>query len=92
MDIAPYAGAIVTAIVAVVGAYVTMKNAWNEKLSALSIQIATLDTKLDGMMKQVEKHNSVLERTASLERDMKTAFARIGENRVEIDKLESKLG
>lgn len=37
-----------------------------------------------------DKHNNLIERTAVLERDMKTAFKRVDENKAEIAYLEHK--
>ena len=39
--------------------------------------------RLDNLEKKVEKHNNVVERTAILERDLKTAFRMIEEIKVE---------
>ena len=39
--------------------------------------------RLDNLEKKVEKHNNVVERTAVLERDMKTAFHLINEMKEE---------
>ena len=41
--------------------------------------------RLDNLEKKVEKHNNVLERTAALERDVKTAFRLIDELKEEED-------
>lgn len=91
MDITPYASAIVTAVIAIVGGYVAMKNANNAKLELLHVQIAELSTKIDGLTSQVEKHNNVLERVFKLESDMNTAYKRIDELKARDDKLESKI-
>ena len=37
-----------------------------------------------------DKHNNLIERTAVLERDMKTAWKRIDENKKEIEYMEHK--
>lgn len=91
MDIEPYIGAIVTIVIAVVGGYVAMKNANNAKFTELTAQIARLETKMDDLGERVEKHNSTIERTFALERDMKTAFMRIDELKGRDDKLEAKM-
>lgn len=79
MDLTPYIGPVVTALVFVVGSYVAMKNANNEKFNTLSVQIATLTTQVSDLKAETEKHNRVIERTYKLETDVKTAFKRIDE-------------
>ena len=46
--------------------------------------------KIDELMKKVEKHNQIIERTYKLESDMETAFHRIDEGRERIERLENK--
>lgn len=91
MDISPYLGAIVTVIVAIVGGYVAMKNANNEKFNSLSVQIASLSAQLVDLKEQVEKHNNVVERVYKTETDLHTAFKRIDELKERDDKLELKV-
>lgn len=43
--------------------------------------------KVDNLKEQVEKHNKLIERTAVVERDLKTAFSKIDENRAEIKEV-----
>lgn len=43
--------------------------------------------KVDNLKEQVEKHNKLIERTAFVERDLKTAFSKIDENRTEIKEV-----
>lgn len=45
--------------------------------------------KVDDLKKQVEKHNNLVERTAVVERDLKTAFNRIDETRADIRDLRA---
>jgi len=63
----------ISAILAAFGCYVAVTN-----------RLTKLETLIDNLTKTVEKHNKVVERTFILERDMKTAFMRIDENREEI--------
>ena len=91
VDITPYIGSIVTVIVAIVGGYVAMKNANNEKFGALSVQIAALSQQVTDLKEDVEKHNGVMEREYKLESDMHTAFKRIDELKARDDKLEEKM-
>ena len=46
-----------------------------------------LGYKVDELRKDVEKHNQLVERTAVIERDVKTAFNRIDENRDDIKEI-----
>lgn len=46
--------------------------------------------KVDDLKAQVEKHNNLVERVAYVERDLKTAFNRIDEQREEIKELRSE--
>ena len=91
MDITPYIGSIVTVIIAIVGGYVAMKNANNEKFSALSVQIAALSQQVTDLKEDVEKHNGVMEREFKLESDVHTAFKRIDELKAKDEKLEAKM-
>ena len=48
-----------------------------------------LGYKVDELRKDVEKHNQLVERTAVVERDVKTAFNKIDENREDIKEVRS---
>ena len=50
-----------------------------------------LGYKVDELKKQVEKHNNLVERTAVVERDLKTAFSRIDDIRDDITRLNDHL-
>lgn len=50
-----------------------------------------LGYKVDELKKQVEKHNSLVERTAVIERDLKTAFNKIDDMRDDIGRLTENL-
>jgi len=91
MDITPYVGSIVTIVIAIVGGYVAMKNANNQRFLELSTQIATLMAKVDDLKDTTEKHNQVMERTFHLESDMTTAFKRIDELKAKDERIEDKL-
>ena len=45
--------------------------------------------KVDELKKQVEKHNNLVEKVAVLERDNKTAFNKIDENRDDIKEIRA---
>lgn len=80
MDITPYLGTIVTVIITVGGVY-----------AAISSRLARLETKIESLVRETEKHNSVIERTFIVERDMKTAFSQIAELKKHDEKLEEKI-
>ena len=60
MDIAPVLGYIVTIVIAFGGFY-----------GMVSASLAKLETLIADLRRDVEKHNSVIERTYALEADMK---------------------
>ena len=45
--------------------------------------------KVDTLAQQVKEHNQLVERTAVVERDVKTAFNRIDENRQDIKEVRA---
>ncbi|MBP3883626.1 MAG: hypothetical protein J6D54_01635 [Olsenella sp.] len=77
MDITPYLGVIATVGLALVTFY-----------GAVSTRLARLETKLDDLVDDVQKHNGVVERTAILERDQKATWKQIDSMRREIHELE----
>ena len=91
MDISQLISPAVTALVAIVGAYIAMKNANNAKFEALSIQIAKLSQQVDDLKADVEKHNNVVERTFVVETNLHTAFKRIDELKDRDEKIEAKI-
>ena len=91
MDITPYLSPLVAAVIAIVGAYVAMKNANNAKFEALSIQIAKLTQQITDLRSDVEKHNNVVERTFVVETNLHTAFKRIDELKERDEKIEAKI-
>ena len=60
MDYMSLASPVVSALIAIAGAYVAMRNATNQKFEDLRVQIAELSTKIDGLTTQVEKHNNFI--------------------------------
>lgn len=50
----------------------------------LTVQIASLATKVDDLRGDVSKHNDLIERTFKLESDLQTAFHRIDELRDDV--------
>lgn len=86
-----YISAIVTAVVAIVGAYVAMKNANNKKFEELGIQIARISQQVEDLKSDVEKHNQVVERTVKVENSLSAAWHRIDELREKDEKIEAKM-
>lgn len=80
--IAPIASGVISAIVAAFGCYVAITN-----------RLTRVETLIETLNKNVEKHNNMVERMAVVERDLQTAFTRIDENKTEIKYLEAvKIG
>ena len=68
MDLTPYIGTIVTVIIAVGSVY-----------AAISSRLTRLETLIEGLTMQVEKHNSVVERTFKLETEVVNIYHRLDE-------------
>lgn len=80
MDITPYIGTIATVIIAFLSFYGMMAS-----------RFSRMEEKVDNLVKQVEKHNNVVERTAKVEGDLNTAFKRIDELKARDDKIEGRI-
>lgn len=80
--IAPMASGIISAIVAAFGVYVAITN-----------RLTKLETLIEELRKDTEKHNHVIERTFKMESDLNTAFKHLDEQRNRISRLENvKIG
>lgn len=73
----PVASAMLSAACAAVGVYV-----------AIIKRLSVLETKMDVLSANVDKHNSVIERTYRLETDVATAWKRHDELAERVDRLE----
>lgn len=72
----------VTALLTAIGVY-----------AGIVKQLTKLETKMDDLAKQVEKHNSIVERTFKLESDMSTQWRRYDELKERVERLEDvKIG
>ena len=80
MDITPYIGTIVTVVIAVGSVY-----------AAISSRLARLETQIENLIHETNKHNQVIERTFVVERDIKTAFSQIADLKKHDEKLEEKI-
>lgn len=91
MDITPYIGTIVTVIIAVGGVYAAITS----RLTRLETIIVDNDkmtqSQVADLRRDVEKHNSVIERTYKLESDVSTAFKRIDELKDADKRLEDRI-
>lgn len=80
--IGPIASGVISALVAAFGVYVAITN-----------RLTKLETLIEELRRDVEKHNSVVERTFRTEGDLRTAFKHLDEQRDRIKRLESvKIG
>lgn len=80
--IGPIASGVISALVAAFGVYVAITN-----------RLTKLETLIEELRKDVEKHNHVIERTFKMESDLNTAFKHIDEQRDRIRRLENvKIG
>ena len=68
-----------TALLTALGVYVGMSN-----------QLAVLKVEMQNLTKQVEKHNSVVERTYRLETNDETMWRRFDELRDRVERLEEQ--
>ena len=77
MDITPYIGTIVTVVISVGAVY-----------AAITSRLTRLETMIVELSKKTDKHNNVIERTFTLEADLKTAFRNIDEIKERLDRIE----
>lgn len=77
--IAPIASGIVSAIVAAFGVYVAITN-----------RLTKLETLIDQLRDEVEKHNQMVERTYKLEADSETSWKRYDELTARVERLENR--
>ncbi len=77
MDWTPFIGPVVTALIAAGGTY-----------AAVSAKLARLEQCITDLRRDVEKHNSIIERTYKLESDTATAFHRIDEIRDDLHEIK----
>ena len=73
MDITPYLGPIVTALIAFGATY-----------AAFSARLTKLETMIEDLRRDVEKHNQVVERTYKLETEVDNLYHRYEELRTDV--------
>jgi len=79
MDITPYLGPIVTALIAFGATY-----------AAFSARLTKLETMIEDLRRDVEKHNQVVERTYKLETEVDNLYHRYDELRTDVK--DAKIG
>lgn len=77
--LAPIASGIIGAIISAFGVYVAITN-----------RLTRLETLIDQLRDEVEKHNAIVERTYRLEADAATIWKRHDELTGRVERLESK--
>ncbi len=80
MEFTPNIGDVITILIAAIGFY-----------GMVSTRLARTEQHIADLANDVEKHNSVIERTFKLESDVNTAFKRIDELKARDEKIESKI-
>ena len=76
-----YISPLVSAILAIFGAYLATKRAAEARAQKSAEQIARLETKVDLLSERVEKHNKIIERTYKLETEVDNLHHRLDEIR-----------
>ena len=82
---------IVIAIIGAIPALITAVVSIVLNNRVLNVKLEMLQKQFDKMEQKLDKHNQVVERVAILERDNKTAFNGIDENREEISHLRDQI-
>ena len=77
--VAPIASGIVGAVVSAFGVYVAITN-----------RLTKLETLIDQLRDEVEKHNAIVERTYKLEADSATSWKRYDELTARVERLEQR--
>ena len=102
MDITPYIGTIVTALITAGATYAAIVSRLSKlevridhvernqiDTNTLSAQIAALSQKVDDLRDDVSQHNKVVERTYKTENDLDTMWKRHDELKERIHELEA---
>lgn len=80
VDLSVFIAPVFTALLTGLGVWVGMSN-----------QVTAIKVEIKNLTKQVEKHNSVVERTYKLETDTSTMWRRLDELRDEVKRVEDKI-
>lgn len=79
MELSVLLSPIVSALIAVFGAYAATKRAAEDRERRSAETIARLETKVDVLSERVEKHNNLIERTYKLEMEVDNLYHRLDE-------------
>lgn len=79
-DFSVFVAPACTALLTALGVYISMTK-----------QVTTIEVEIRNLTRQVEKHNSVVERTYNLETKTETAFMRIDELRGDLKSLRAEV-
>lgn len=77
MVITPAVATIISALMSGIVSLIVSSHQHSKSMAVIEYRIQELEKKMD-------KHNNLIERMAVVERDLKTAFVRIDENKAEI--------
>ena len=84
--------AIITGGLSILGVIITNHNSNRKMQSAVEIQQAVINTKIDNLTDRVEKHNQVIERTYAAENEISVLKEKQTVANHRIDDLEKKVG
>jgi len=91
MDFLPYIGTIISFITTCIALYVGIVSRLTKTETIIEENQKLTQSQINDLKKQVEKHNSVVERTYKMESDLNTAFKRIDELREKDARIEDKI-
>lgn len=84
------APSLITAISTVIGALISGVVSLFVSSKQYDKSVALIEYRINELEGKMDKHNNLVERVAIVERDLKTAFVRIDENKEEIKELRDK--
>ena len=79
--------AMITAIATIIGALISGVVSLLVSTRQHDKAMALVEYRLGELEEKVDKHNNLVERVAIVERDLKTAFIRIDENKADIKSI-----
>lgn len=84
---------VVSAVIVAIGCAFTLSNNNAKTEAKMEERFKAINYRIDLLAKQVEKHNSIVERTFKLESDMLTQWRRHDELKERVERLEDmKIG
>ena len=83
-------GWVITIICALLGPYMAVKRANEDRERKYADSMARVETKIDTLSSRVEKHNNVIERTYKLETEVENLYHRYDE--LHSDMKDLKIG